>query len=218
LTKAVFLDYTGTITREDSPDVTRMLDRLCRNSDCKDGKKLAQACWRFVRAREAGSCGADFMTEDEIVDRMLSRLEKKFRLRDDRTELHALFQNHWKYAQIFDDVKEFFEKCPVPVYLVTNNGAQYVRVAMQRNGLHPAAIVCGDMVKAYKPRREIFQKALEVSGVSASSAVHVGDSVSSDVKGALSAGIRPVLLNRTGADVPVGVESVSRLPDVLPLL
>ena len=68
---------------------------------------------------------------------------------------------------------------------------------MKQKGLLTAGIICADMVRAYKPRREIFDKALEVSGCRAEKVLHIGDSYSSDVQGAAAAGIRPVLIQRT---------------------
>jgi putative hydrolase of the HAD superfamily len=52
------------------------------------------------------------------------------------------------------------------------------------------------MVRAYKPHRELFEKALEISGCSADEVMHIGDSYISDVPGAREAGITPVLIQR----------------------
>lgn len=73
-------------------------------------------------------------------------------------------QKIWSKSPIFDDVADFFARCPLPIYIVTNNGMEYVQVAMKDNHLNPAGIICGDMVKVYKPHKEIFGKALKISG------------------------------------------------------
>jgi putative hydrolase of the HAD superfamily len=72
-----------------------------------------------------------------------------------------------------------------------------------------------------KPGREIFDAALALVGSSVRGALHVGDSVEHDVRGALAAGIRPVLLRREGAEpegrlpgVPV-LPSLAGLPELL---
>ncbi len=57
-------------------------------------------------------------------------------------------------------------------------------------------IITSADAQARKPAREIFERALELAGVDAAAAVHVGDSVAEDVEGARSAGIRPILLRR----------------------
>jgi putative hydrolase of the HAD superfamily len=63
---------------------------------------------------------------------------------------------------------------------------------------HFEAVVVSARVGYQKPQREIFQHALQLTGVSASRAIHVGDTPGADVRGALSAGIQPVLIDRYG--------------------
>ncbi len=53
-------------------------------------------------------------------------------------------------------------------------------------------------VGAAKPDPAIFRIALERAGVDASEAIHVGDMYHSDIMGARSAGIRPLLIDRDG--------------------
>ena len=57
-----------------------------------------------------------------------------------------------------------------------------------------------------KPHPSIFRAALDLLDVPAPAAVMVGDSVRQDVEGALGAGMRAVLLNRTGAPHPRDAE------------
>jgi putative hydrolase of the HAD superfamily len=70
---------------------------------------------------------------------------------------------------------------------------------------------------AAKPDPAVFRRALELAGVDAAGAVHVGDSLDNDVAGARAAGIRPVLVQRRG-DPPPGVETVRALTELPALL
>ena len=216
--KAVFLDYTGTITREDGAASMEMVKRCYMNSDAKSPQETLSYWWGNLKKYEEESYLDDFITEDEIVDKLLEQFERELNLKDNKAELHALCNELWSKSPVFDDVKDFFEKCPLPIYVVTNNGAEYVQVAMEDNGLHPAGIICGDMARAYKPHRELFEKALEVSGCKAGDVIHVGDSAASDVKGAQSAGIRPILLDRTGKKTVPGVTVIQSLAELTEIL
>jgi putative hydrolase of the HAD superfamily len=69
-----------------------------------------------------------------------------------------------------------------------------------------------------KPSPVVFRAALEIAGVEAGEALHVGDSLGNDVQGARAAGIRAVLLDRSGAPPPPGVETVRSLGEVASLL
>ena len=68
-----------------------------------------------------------------------------------------------------------------------------------------------------KPAPAAFLAGLELAGVTAAEAMHVGDSPEADIEGARAAGIRPVLLTRDG-EAPGGVESVSSLQELPSLL
>jgi len=69
-----------------------------------------------------------------------------------------------------------------------------------------------------KPSPGVFHAALELAGVEPGEAVHVGDSVENDVRGARAAGIRAVLVDRSGAEPAAGVETVGSLGEVASLV
>lgn len=69
-----------------------------------------------------------------------------------------------------------------------------------------------------KPSPAVFRAALELAGVQASEAVHVGDSLGNDIEGARSAGIRAILVDRSGAPPPPGVETVGSLEEIPSLI
>ncbi len=80
------------------------------------------------------------------------------------------------------------------------------------------AVVTSAQVGKPKPDRAIFGEALALAGVSPDRAVHVGDSVEHDVRGALAVGIHPVLLRREDAepDEPSpGIPRISSLAELL---
>jgi HAD superfamily hydrolase (TIGR01509 family) len=72
-----------------------------------------------------------------------------------------------------------------------------------------------------KPHRSIFDAALGRAGVAADDAVMVGDSLKADIEGAVAAGMRGVLLRRSGdipASLPEGVTAITTLYDLPALL
>lgn len=214
MAKAVFLDYFGTILQENGPDMQQMIARCAANSSA-DEDKLFTWWMKNLQSLEIASYGDNYITEEEICLKLLTMAEKEFGLRDDLAELRQIAISGWMYAPIFTDVKTFLEQCGRPVYIVTNNNDKYVRVCLKRNDLHVNGIICGDMVRSYKPNKEIFEKALEVAGVDASDAIYIGDSPVSDVEGARNAGITPILLDRKGRYDNPGCRRVTNLRDAL---
>jgi putative hydrolase of the HAD superfamily len=76
-----------------------------------------------------------------------------------------------------------------------------------------AVIFCRD-VGWRKPAPTMFQKALESLGVGPEESLFVGDHPQWDVEGARSAGITPVLIDRTGIGRIPGVQSIGSLVDL----
>ena len=69
-----------------------------------------------------------------------------------------------------------------------------------------------------KPSRQIFEAALNKHGLAPDNAVHVGDSETNDLRGAANAGIRGILIDRSGDNEESHPARVSTLKGVLGFL
>jgi putative hydrolase of the HAD superfamily len=100
--------------------------------------------------------------------------------------------------------------------VVVSNWDLSLHDVLERVQLAPLldAIVTSAEAGARKPAREIFEQALRLAGVTASDAIHVGDSLEEDVEGARAAGIAPVLVRRDGGPVPPGVHTIASLSEL----
>jgi HAD superfamily hydrolase (TIGR01549 family) len=74
------------------------------------------------------------------------------------------------------------------------------------------AVIISEEVGLKKPDPLIFQLALSRTGLKAEEVIHVGDNIKDDIAGAVSAGIRPVLIRRNSTEA----SSLSRLLDENP--
>lgn len=128
---------------------------------------------------------------------------------------------------LFDDVAEVLPGLRSAGYKIgiISNMNKSGRQLAQEMGLDSYAdfvVTSGDVGQG-KPHSPIYLAALARANVDASQAVHVGDSVSADVEGAMVVGIRPVFMDRypeVAQDdvVPDGVPVVHSLADVEGLL
>jgi putative hydrolase of the HAD superfamily len=82
---------------------------------------------------------------------------------------------------------------------------------------HLDGVVTSAECGAPKPEPPVFERALELAGVPASAALHVGDSREEDVLGARHAGIEPLLISRQPGPPVAGVRSISSLRELLAL-
>lgn len=77
-------------------------------------------------------------------------------------------------------------------------------------GLH--GVVISAELGVAKPDARIFERALEVAGVHACNALHVGDDPVADVQGAQAAGVEALLVDRSGR---AGVPDLGGLPELV---
>lgn len=215
--KAILMDYTGTIIKEGGPEIEELIARVYRNSDFNTPGEAIHFWYSNLAELEKKSYGSMFLTEDEICLRLLDLCEKEHRLSDNHEELHLLNQRFWRNGPVFNDAAAFLKKCTLPVYVLTNNASAYVEENLTKRGIHPAGIVSAEDVRAFKPHREIFERALNIAGVSAEEVTHIGDSYQSDILGAKKIGIEAVLVDREGKAGQVDCRVVRSLTEILAL-
>lgn len=121
MVKSVFIDYMGTTVDERSSEMAEIVRRICKNSNIHDPKQVQQFILDNRRRYEADSYLDTYLTEDEIVTRLVWDMEAQIELRADPTVLRDLIHSHWINAPVFPDARTFFDRCPVPIYIITLN-------------------------------------------------------------------------------------------------
>jgi putative hydrolase of the HAD superfamily len=113
----------------------------------------------------------------------------------------AFCEEFMRFVRIDENAKSALEKLHGKCKLgIVSNFAipECVFRLLERHGLDVFfdVVVVSGAVNKRKPSPEIFQKALEKLGVSASEAVFVGDTVDADIQGAKSVGMKTIFLER----------------------
>ena len=91
----------------------------------------------------------------------------------------------------------------VALCFLTNSGAEQTAIKLAAVGLDGAApIVTTDTLGVGKPDPRLFAHACELVGAEPHTAVCVGDTLDTDVRGALGAGMRVAWLQRTDRPAP----------------
>ena len=216
--KAVFTDFYGTLAHEDGETVKRISEEIFDTGKADDISDIGAYWWESFQSLFSSSYGEDFRTQRELEYTSLEDTIKHFCSTADAGKLSELMFSHWQKPPVFADTLPFFEKCPVPVCIVSNIDRCDVMSALDHIGVKPRGIFTSEDARSYKPRKELFLYALNKTGLAPHEVIHVGDSLSSDVKGAELAGIKAVWLNRGGREVPEGVNSVGVLTELFPFL
>ncbi len=214
MVKAVFIDFYGTVVHEDGEVIKRVSQEIYDTGKAYDKTEIGSYWWNEFQMLINSAYGIDFETQRNLEYRSLKKTIEYFESSADAEALSDLMFSHWIKPPIFEESKRFFEICPVPVYIVSNIDRTDILKAAEYHGLKPDGIFTSEDARSYKPRKELFELALNRTGLSAEQVVHIGDSLGSDVKAASSVGIGAVWINRSGREVPEGVTAVKNLLEV----
>ena len=75
MVQAVFIDYMGTTVDERSQEMAEIIRRICKHSNLHDPKQVQRFILDNRRRYEADSYLDAYLTEDEIVDRLIGDME-----------------------------------------------------------------------------------------------------------------------------------------------
>lgn len=151
----------------------------------------------------------------------------------DRGRLAQAAARHWRYGvgDLYSDVLPAIQALSRRYRLgVVANQRSLVREALTRDGIaaHIDVWAISDDVGVEKPDPRIFQHALNAAGIEARDAVHAGNRLDTDIRGARGVGLRTIWVLRGEAppaptsaqrDEPDAViENLAQLPDVVAAL
>ena len=209
--KALFFDMDETLcdTEAANAQARRQLARAARAryGSAFDGDRFADAYVRGIyrqwtpdqRARylpiiESQSEGAfrlqlirDLLAEQSVND-VSEDTARTFQDQFDRDRL-AAFDFYPGIVEFLAEARKLF------TLVVITNGpefSQIPKVEAVNLAAHVDHIIIGGQQPEQKPARSIFDKALELAGCAAHEAVHVGDSLATDIAGARDSGITAV--------------------------
>ena len=144
---------------------------------------------------------------------------REYRAELDCEALAADLEAYWARPAILPGSKAVLDALELPVCLVTNIDNRELAAALRHTGLSFEHVVTSEDCRAYKPHPDVFEASLAVLGLCPAEALHVGDSVGSDVRGAKAAGIPVLWVNRKGRHLVSGRDRPDyESPDLTALL
>jgi HAD superfamily hydrolase (TIGR01509 family) len=217
---AVFLDALGTLVRLEEP-WPRLVDALRDDHavtiELADARRAMLTEMAYYRANCIRASNATALHELRVECAEILRAELAPRLDAISPEDTVATLLKALLFKPYDDVRSALERWRAAGKrtIVVSNWDISLHDVLAATGLRTLldGVVCSAEVGVSKPDPAIFRRALELAGVAAEDAVHIGDSLDEDVAGAHAAGIEAILLRRTPDDPPVpsGVTAVASL-------
>lgn len=214
----VLLDVGGPIY--DDKAYRDALLRAASELAAEDGRSIDEAEFQQVYDERRQAQGGSLRTA--VAERFLTA--------QDRQRLSDRAERYWEYppsalhADVLPTLRQLAGRYKIAV--VANQRAVVVD-ALRRDGVADFIDIwaVSEVVGAEKPDPRIFQHALREAGVEPKNAVHVGNRLDTDVRGAHRVGLRTVWVVRGEAppeptpeqlaEPDVAVYSLAELPDAL---
>ncbi len=193
----VFLDMYGTLTTGDRAAVEATCAQIIQATGLSLTARELSIAWgeRFFAAM-GGSNGEHFLSLCEIEARTLQETMTALRVQVEPERHVGRLVDYWRNPPLQPDAREFLAGCRVPICIVSNADHADIEEALTRLEIRVARVVTSQEARSYKPDAGIFEDALRRTGWRRERVLHVGDSLHSDVGGALRVGLRSVWINR----------------------
>lgn len=199
--KVVFLDFYGTLVRDDAEIIKRITRHIVDVSPLPCDERQVMRDWPFARHCDEAH-GDKFRTQRAIEQEAIVEMFSKYKINacadDTRQELFAW----WVSPEPYEDSYEFLQSVTLPVCIVSNIDNDDLYRAIDSAGFMIRHTVTSEDCHSYKPRPEVFQTALKLMGRAPHDVLHVGDSYRADVIGARSLGIDVAWVNRHNLPLP----------------
>ncbi len=165
--------------------------------------------------------GKDLVTKEYLsFDRFFyplmhgSRVGKRLRVKSERQEVAALAEQlsedflnmttaRFSLLEGAEELVRYLAK-KYPLTVVTNGFVEVQYEKFDKSGLRDcfAHIVLSEEIGCQKPNPRIFEEALRMNGLQAEEVVMIGDSWSSDIQGAINAGIDQIWIRKSNDPLP----------------
>ena len=208
LPRALLLDFYGTVVEEDDVPIGKICTEISEASPLAVTPAEVGSYWgQMFREMCSQSFGSSFRLQKETERLSLQCVLRYFKSALDADSLSRTLYEYWSHPVIFPESKAVLAQCRIPICLVSNIDNAELQSALRYNDLCFDWVVTSEDCQAYKPRSEMFERALSLLGLSTGEVLHVGDSLSSDARGAKQQGIPVLWINRKNRQAPCGEEA-----------
>jgi 2-haloacid dehalogenase/putative hydrolase of the HAD superfamily len=216
---ALMIDFYGTVAAGDRAAVEATCRTIVDTLELPISAPEFAVLWgqQFFQTIDASNHDS-FRTLHECELSSLRETLARFGHEPDPAPFVQNLEEYWRDPPIHFDALELLEGLGVPVCCVSNADCDALSAAVNRHGLSFDHVVCSETTRCYKPESAIFQTALDRLGVPPHRVLHVGDSLHSDIGGALRLGIKAAWIRRDDRIHDVGCctpwRQISRLTEL----
>lgn len=193
----IFLDLYGTLTAGDRAAVHEASRRVVEDLRLGISTETFAVRWgELFFALVDESNHETFRTLEECERLSLAATAGEFGRVIDPVPYVAILVDYQHRPPIHPEISAVLAAMTLPICLVSNADIGAAQSALALHGLKFAHVVTSEEARHYKPHGGIFEFALKRTGWRADRVLHVGDSLHSDIQGAMAAGLHAAWICR----------------------
>ena len=193
----IFLDLYGTLTAGDREAVETVCGSVVQDCGAPLSAQELSVTWgnRFFDALDHHN-GDDFLTLFELEAKTLRETMAALNIEIYPRPYIERLSRYWQNPELHPEVSEILAALELPICIVSNADRVDADATIELHDLPIDHLVTSEDARSYKPHRAIFDLAFDTTGWRRERVMHVGDSLQSDVGGAIASGIRSGWVNR----------------------
>jgi len=193
----LLMDFYGTVTDGDRDAVESVCRKIVETCELPITPAQLVVTWgeRFFHTIDESN-RANFRTLYECEVESLRRTLARFGDFPDPAPFVTELEDYWRNPPVHEDALEFLRENRVPICCVSNADTYAIKAAMNLRRLRFDSVITSESARSYKPDGDIFRQALAAMNMTPDRAIHVGDSLHSDIKGASAVGIATAWIHR----------------------
>jgi 2-haloalkanoic acid dehalogenase type II len=202
--KALLLDFYGTLVVDDDRLSLEIAQAIVDASPLAlDVKHVGDVL--YAHMERLCDITQPFRTLRRVELDSLAFVLELFQTSCDLSALTARLFAYWQAPDVWPEAHEFvdyLQRTSLPTCIVSDVDNADLEAALRHTGWQFANQVTSEACQAYKPRPEMFERALTLLNCQPKEVLYVGDSWASDVRGAHALGIDVAWINRDARPTP----------------
>ena len=224
--KNIIFDAYGTLISTGDGSVKATQAIFHRHAPLLDAKDIYRE-WKQYHRHHIDTLG-EFITEKEIFIRDLTKLYDKYQISScAAADVEPMIVSQYgrdlfpEILGAIDDLKPSYH-----IAIGSTTDTEPLMYNLNRAGLRINHVFTSESLRVYKPKKEFYEAILDRMGWKAHETLFVGDSLTDDVIGPKSVGMRAILLDRKGvcfAQKPhptpdAVIQNLAQLKEIIPTL
>lgn len=194
--KAIIFDSYGTLINTGDGSVNAS-KKILECNGCDIDAKEFYAKWKSYHRKHIDSL-TSFAKEEELFLMDLKKLYEEYGIKGNVEEDVKIMLSTLGIRKVFPDTLDVINelRTKFKVYIGSTSDEQPLISDIKKNGIVVDGVYSSESLGVYKPKKEFFSKILATIGMSNDEVLYVGDSLTDDILGPTSAGIKSVWINR----------------------